>query len=195
MNHRHLLLTCGCSALVPCAEARPKSAEAWQCLASVKQNPSAKKDSLHESSSDSADGLTQAPFLTWIINKKAGSTGRTENANCRGEYFITLSLFWPANRAAMEAMDQLFGPRPALFVTLMFILKPAGFRELLPNLWVTHPICNRYPPSWLAIVQHAFDAASFDYKAVFWLSLQWQRFFVLAETYSAFPALSVVLNG
>ena len=43
---------------------------------------------------------------------------------------IALSLRWLANRAALEAMDQLVPPRPVLFIRLMLILKPSRFRQL-----------------------------------------------------------------
>jgi hypothetical protein len=33
---------------------------------------------------------------------------------------------WLANRAALEAMDQPFPPRPALFLRLMLMTKPSG---------------------------------------------------------------------
>ena len=46
---------------------------------------------------------------------------------------------WFANGAALEAMDQSLPPRPALLLRLMLILKPSRFRQLLSNLWVTHP--------------------------------------------------------
>jgi hypothetical protein len=52
---------------------------------------------------------------------------------------LLFHLLWPAKRAALEAMDQSFPPRPVLFIRLMLILKPSGFRQLFSNLWVTHP--------------------------------------------------------
>src|ERR1700738_3140013 len=52
---------------------------------------------------------------------------------------LLIHLLWPANRAVLEAIDQSFPPRPALFIRRMLILKPSGFRQLFSNLWVTHP--------------------------------------------------------
>jgi hypothetical protein len=60
---------------------------------------------------------------------------------------IALLLRWLANRAALEAMDQLLPPRPVLFIRLVLILKPSRFRQLFSNLWVTHPILHPPLPS------------------------------------------------
>jgi len=51
--------------------------------------------------------------------------------------FIFVFLRWLANRAALQAMDQPFPPRPALFLTLML---PSRSKQLSSNLWITHPI-------------------------------------------------------
>lgn len=49
--------------------------------------------------------------------------------------------FWPTKRAGLKAMDQPFPVRPALFLGLVLVLKPPGFRQLLASLRVTdsHP--------------------------------------------------------
>jgi len=54
---------------------------------------------------------------------------------------------WLAKRAGFEAMDQPSPPRPALFLGLMLVLKPSGFRQLLAKLWVTHPILKPFTSS------------------------------------------------
>lgn len=51
-----------------------------------------------------------------------------------------------ANRAPLEAMDQSFPPRPALFLGLMLILEPSSLRQFLSKLWVTYPMLQ---PPWL----------------------------------------------
>jgi hypothetical protein len=57
-----------------------------------------------------------------------------------GKILLLFFLLWLANRAAVQAMDQPFPPRPALFLRLMLMLKPSRFKQLFSNLWVTHPI-------------------------------------------------------
>ena len=54
--------------------------------------------------------------------------------------------FWPTKRAGLEAMDQPFPERPALFLGLVLVLKPPGFRELLARLRVTdsHPTSRSF---------------------------------------------------
>jgi|SRR6516162_1454711 hypothetical protein len=54
--------------------------------------------------------------------------------------FIFVFLRWLANRAALQAMDQPFPPRPALFLMLMLKLNPSRSKQLLSNLRLTHPI-------------------------------------------------------
>jgi hypothetical protein len=59
---------------------------------------------------------------------------------CVQAILLLFFLLWLANRAALQAMDQPFPPRPALFLRLMLMLKPSRFKQLFSNLWVTHPI-------------------------------------------------------
>jgi hypothetical protein len=48
-------------------------------------------------------------------------------------------LFWFADRAALEAMDQSLPPGPGLFLGLMLILQPSRLGQLFSNFWVTYP--------------------------------------------------------
>jgi hypothetical protein len=52
--------------------------------------------------------------------------------------YLLLHLFWFADRAALEAMDQSLPPGPALFLRLMLILQPSRLGQLFSNFWVTY---------------------------------------------------------
>jgi hypothetical protein len=69
----------------------------------------------------------------------SGDTLKTSVNKWSRDILLLFHLPWFANRAALEAMDQSLPPRPVLFLRLMLILKPSRFRQLLSNLWVTHP--------------------------------------------------------
>jgi len=66
-----------------------------------------------------------------------------------GTILLLFFLLWLANRAALQAMDQPFPPRPALFLRLMLMLTPSRFKQLFSNLWVTHPILQPLSVWWL----------------------------------------------
>ena len=54
-----------------------------------------------------------------------------------------------AINGALQSMDQSFPPRPVLFIRLMLVQKPSGFRQLFSNLWVTNPhTATPYHPDW-----------------------------------------------
>jgi hypothetical protein len=57
-----------------------------------------------------------------------------------GWILLLFFFLWLANRAALQAMDQPFPPRPALFLRLMLMVNPSRSKQLFSNLWVTHPI-------------------------------------------------------
>jgi hypothetical protein len=52
--------------------------------------------------------------------------------------YLLLHLFWFADRAALEAMDQSLPPGPALFLRLMLKLQPSRLGQLFSNFWVTY---------------------------------------------------------
>jgi hypothetical protein len=100
------------------------------------------------------------------------------------EILLLFHLPWFASWAALEAMDQSLPPRPALFLRLMLILKPSRFRQLLSNLWVTHPhTTTPYHPKWpLDLVRHESVGADTNGARQSSIPKQIKRAFLLNST-------------
>src|SRR5215469_17476194 len=94
---------------------------------------------------------------------------------------------WLAKRAGFEAMYQAFPPGPALFLALVLVLKPSGFRQLLAKLWVTHPILKPFA-SVLAASILRLAAESGCLGSMFSISATKRKEFANAHDYSTSPA-------